>query len=275
GTFAGLSGTSSNAVITNGASDAAATLTVYNGSDNTFAGKIQNGTGTGAVSFVKGGAGTLTLSGANNYSGSTSLFGGKTVVSGSLSATSSVLVAKGAELNLTATGLVNQGATITLNGQLSGSGSVGSLNVGDTGVVSPGNDGAFGTLSTGDFTLTSTSQVNFDLSASSHATGGGMNDLIAVIGNLTLDGQININVIGGNLTAGTYALFTYTGSLTTDPTLSLSSSFLSEYAGASLKYGNGNEVDLLIVPEPSTWAMLVGGFGMLVGMQKMRNRNRG
>jgi hypothetical protein len=33
-----------------------------------------------------------------------------------------------------------------------------------------------------------------------------------------------------------------------------------------------NDVELLAVPEPATWAMLVSGLGTLVGLQRMRRR---
>ena len=38
-------------------------------------------------------------------------------------------------------------------------------------------------------------------------------------------------------------------------------------------FNGGNDVALLAVPEPNTWAMLLGGFGMLAGIQRMRRRN--
>jgi fibronectin-binding autotransporter adhesin len=57
------------------------TVTLTSGGDNTstiFSGVIQNGTGT--LSLTKSGSGTLTLSGANTYSGSTTLTAGSILV---------------------------------------------------------------------------------------------------------------------------------------------------------------------------------------------------
>ena len=50
-------------------------LTINNATDNAYAGTIVNGTGT-AVGFTKGAAGTMVLTGANTYSGATTVTGG-------------------------------------------------------------------------------------------------------------------------------------------------------------------------------------------------------
>ncbi|MGA2230751.1 MAG: autotransporter-associated beta strand repeat-containing protein [Tepidisphaeraceae bacterium] len=58
--------------------DLSATSSIFTDNSNanaTFSGKIQNSS-TGIVSFTKSGAGTLTLSGANSYSGGTTVTGG-------------------------------------------------------------------------------------------------------------------------------------------------------------------------------------------------------
>jgi hypothetical protein len=36
----------------------------------------------------------------------------------------------------------------------------------------------------------------------------------------------------------------------------------------------GNDIALYAIPEPNTWAMLLGGFGMLMGVQRMRRRRK-
>ncbi len=77
-------------------SSVAGAITLITGGNNTstsFAGVIQSGTGT--VSLTKIGTGTQILSGANTYSGVTTVSAGSLVVNGSLTATSAVAVSGG------------------------------------------------------------------------------------------------------------------------------------------------------------------------------------
>ena len=62
-----------------------ATLTVNNGSDNTYAGLLQDSAGGGALSLTKSGDATLLLSGSNTFSGGVNLDAG-TLLLGSNSA---------------------------------------------------------------------------------------------------------------------------------------------------------------------------------------------
>ena len=149
----------------------------------TFAGVIS---GNGSVK--KQDNGMLILSGANLYTGDTSVAGGELRVSGSL--TSSVTVESGATL--------------------SGTGTVAAVQAAAGANVAPG--ASAGTLSTGSMTLNATSVLNFELNAPG-TVGGSVNDLIQISGDLTLDGVLNISDLG-DFAAGTYTLFTYTGNLT-------------------------------------------------------------
>ena len=89
-------------------SGAAGALTLTAGGDNTstlFSGVLQNGSGT--VSFTKTGTGTLTLSGANTYSGLTTVSGGI------------LLIQNSAALGTTAGGTtVSSGATLELQSNI-------------------------------------------------------------------------------------------------------------------------------------------------------------
>jgi len=82
-----------------------ATLTINNASSNAFAGVLQDGTSSAALSLAKSGAGTLTLTGNSSFTGS-------------------VTVNAGA-LNITGGGQVNSGLAVISNGStaISGSGS--------------------------------------------------------------------------------------------------------------------------------------------------------
>lgn len=72
-----------------------------NNTNTTFSGVMADGNrqgGGGGIggSFAKGGTGTMTLSGANTYTGSTGVYGGKLIISGSIK--SPVVVHKGGSL---------------------------------------------------------------------------------------------------------------------------------------------------------------------------------
>ena len=146
----GLSGNSTAAVVEND-STTAATLTVIESGNETFAGSLQNNnTGTGgALSLVKAGAGSLTLSGSNTFSGGVAINAG-TLQMGSADALGPNLFANA----------VTDNGTLTLNGNsvnlasLTGSGIVQNANAASAtltlGNLANGANGTFaGTLQDG------------------------------------------------------------------------------------------------------------------------------
>jgi autotransporter-associated beta strand protein len=143
----------------------AATLTVNNSSDNTYAGLLQDSAGGGALSLTKSGAGALTLSGANTFTGATTINAG-TLVLGNANA-----------LGATAGGTSVAGGTLDLGGQ-----SVGAepLTISGAGV---GGNGALVNSSAAAASLAGTVTVNLPLT-----TVGGS-------GNITLSGSVNGNSI--------------------------------------------------------------------------------
>ena len=88
------------------ASATAATLTIVNPSNNTFAGVLQDGPGGGALSIIKDGAGTLTLSGNNTFSGGMYIKSGTLTLGGNNTLTGGVRIYAG-ELKLANTGALN------------------------------------------------------------------------------------------------------------------------------------------------------------------------
>jgi autotransporter-associated beta strand protein len=160
-------------------------------SDTTFAGTIANGTGGGTphtVAVTKIGTGTLTLSGANTYSGGTTVSNGTLLVnntSGSGTGPGAVSVVSGATLG--GSGIV--GGPVTVNGVLMPGNSVGTLAISNNLVLNAG------------------AVLQYALGANSDRT--------VVRGNLTLDGTLNVTDAGG-FSAGTYTLFSYGGTLTTN-----------------------------------------------------------
>ncbi|QUS57106.1 autotransporter domain-containing protein [Pseudovibrio brasiliensis] len=153
--------------------------TVENGSIGTVL------TGTGPL--IKTGTGTVTLTGTNTYTGGTTVSGGKLFVNGTIG---DVTINGG---TLGGSGTINGSATVT-SGTIAAGNSPGALTIG------------------GDLNLTSASVLDFELGPPS-GTAGVDSDLIAVGGDLTLDGSLNVTDAGG-FDAGVYNLITYGGSLT-------------------------------------------------------------
>lgn len=216
----------------------------------TFAGNVVDG-GT-RTALRKVGTGTLTLSGtANTFSGPSSVNEGILDVAGVLT-----------NANLVIT--VNTGGTLAGSGSIAGSvSSVG-------GVIAPGSSP--GTLTVGGLTLDGSSVLNYELNGGNTTVGSGINDLI-LTGNLTLDGTINIaeTIAGSFATAAfgsSWRLFNYTGTLVdnglvvgTVPTLPPGGSF-------NIDTSVPGQVNLVLVPEPSS-LMLLGALGWM-GVRRRR-----
>jgi autotransporter-associated beta strand protein len=222
-----------------------ATLTV-GGAQNTTISQITVNPYIGVGTLVKTGTGTLNLTGSNTYSGATNVSAGTLAIgsSGSLTATSSISIAKGATLDITANPSFALPSATTL---LSGSGTInGSYNHG-IGILSPGGNGAIGTLTiNGTLGLTG-GAVNLDINGSNTSTGGTTNDLIAVTGALNLVGTttFNLSPVSPTLPSGTtWTVITYSGSAPTGTgTLAVSTSAFSVISvpGAiELKYNSGS-----------------------------------
>ncbi|MET3654908.1 beta strand repeat-containing protein, partial [Dyella japonica] len=168
------------------------TLGTNNGTGATFAGVIS---GTG--SLVKIGTGTQTLSGANTYTGTTTVSGGALYIDGNQSG---------------ATGLtsVASGATLGGSGTLGGD-----VNVASGATLAPGAPGsAPGTLTVnGHLALGSGSLLDYRF-GQANVPGGPFNDLTRIGGNLALAGMLTVTATpGGAFDPGVYRLFDYGGAL--------------------------------------------------------------
>ena len=125
-TVGGLTGANDTGNSVQNNSNTDATLTVNSASDTTYAGVIQDGTGTGKLGLTKSGSGTLILSGANTYTGTTTVTEGVLQIgnggtTGTLGTNSNTSIASGAELRIERS---TESFGYTYTGALSGSGTV-------------------------------------------------------------------------------------------------------------------------------------------------------
>ncbi len=160
----------------------------------------------GGFALTKQGAGNLTIDGGAYYAGNTTVNQGvlKLTTDGTVSSPV-VTVASNATLDVTATGYnLAPGQTLVGGGTIAGNVADGA---GST-IISPGVAGA-GTLTvSGNLALNGGSTVSFDLTPTP-TVGGGVNDLIAVAGDLNIAGATTFNLVGSTGSGVTYTLFQY------------------------------------------------------------------
>ena len=177
------------------------------------------------------------------------------------------------------TSLVPSGFSVAATQWLMGSGTVLGT-VSSLGTIAPGLSGSAGTLSfASNLSLDSGSILSYGLSGTNTTAGGGINDLSAVIGNLSLDGTLNVSEIGvGSFLSATqgdtWRLFTYSGTLT-DNGLSLGT-VPTLFSGLTLAVdtSTANEVNLIVVPEPAVTVSAIAGIGVLALLQARLKRKK-
>ncbi len=278
--------------------------------DLTIAGTITGGGASGGL--TKKGTGTLAVAGTQSYTGATNVNEGTLVVSGSLSGTSGANVTGGvnpAILKIATNATLTAPTVVGNNGTLSGTGTVnGNVNVNSGGSLAPGVDTlAPNGLQINGSTLSFASGSQFVLSLSNSQSGvngqpqpGDYSKLTLGTGvNTTLGGSILVNVNG---TLNQLDLFTVISNGTnaaigthfsnTSPVANSTRSFASGSTVCEINYQfnagawatagggqagfeaalGGRDVALLVVPEPNAMAMLAGGLGLALGLQRFRRR---
>lgn len=191
--------------------------------------------GANSIGLTKLGNGTLELSGANTYTGATTVSAGTLLVSGSLGAT----------------------AITVSGGTLGGNGSIGgAVTVDGGGFVSPG--ASIGTQSLASLVLLGTLIAEYD------GSGAGSIDMLNVTAALDItNATVNFQQLGSALDDGAYVFASY-GSLDG-----------SRFANSNTPTGyeinyvyNGNNIALVAIPEPS--AAWLGAIGLLALARRKR-----
>lgn len=254
---------------------------------NTISGAIPS---SGSTALVKSGSGSWILSGANLYTGST------TISAGTLALGSSGTFATSPTINLGTTASPGTLDVTTKPSFTFGSGQtvagVGTVNLGSgktvtiNGTLAPGNSTGIITI-TGDLVLGSSAVTNFEINGPTAGTG---HDQINVSGTTTFGGAFNLtfgNTIANGSTLNLFGLgggstgahFTsisgsgsgYTESWTNDGG-SWTSTSIANSQLLTFNQSTGNLTFASAIPEPSTYAALFGVVAL--GFVAYRRRKR-
>ena len=194
--------------------------------------------------------------------------------------------------NLIITGSISGSTTTVTGGTLSGTGTVGAVNVMTGGNILPGSP--VGTLNSGNFSLAAGGTFIFEISSNTNYSQ------LNVTGTVTLGGALNGALLSPPYQAAVGDTFYIIANDGTDPVISPFSNvtdnldgtftfdapdgsvYLGSYSsnfdpvnGSTFAPGTGNDVALELmtaVPEPGSAAVLGAGAGLLLGLQRFRRR---
>nr|WP_295083737.1 PEP-CTERM sorting domain-containing protein [uncultured Roseateles sp.] len=216
----------------------------------------QGGTINNAGTYVRNGLGTTEASHGFNNTGTVEINAGRFTVDQYFQNLGTVNVASGAVLK----GRDNQ---FRNDGTLQGAGTVETYSANDAlnnlGRINPGSVGTGGTLTfTGDLSLGSTGTLNIDLVAL------GANDRVAISDDLSVSGTLAVWAAGYSLNLGDSFVIATFGKLAAGSSFS-SVTWNGLPADAFAVVYNAHDITLRVtaVPEPQTWAMLMGGIAAL------------
>lgn len=216
------------------------TITTGGNNASTSFGGVISGTGG---SLTKVGSGTMTLTAAQGYTGSTTVSTGTLVLGvGATLASTNIQVDSGATLDASAL-------------------------VGGLSIASASRIGGDGTI-TGDLSLVSGAQFVFSLTQT-----------LDVTGTLTLDNAFSVaSLVNANGSAvdwsvvsnGTYTLIGATGDFSNITNFGLANKATGLGGGKEAYFQNGS-LQLVVIPEPSTWALLALGMTTMVVFRRRRS----
>lgn len=220
----------------NNLTDATLTVGADGTTDAVFGGIIQDGAAGGTLSFEKTGSGIQILSGANTYSGTTTVSDGTLLINGDQTAAmGDVNVASGGTLG--GTGTLGGATTVATGGSLTG-----------------GTEGGIGTLTFENGLSSAGSTWLIDLVGGSGG-GAGNSDIVTVTsGSLDITNAIlDLNLASGSFTRGEVFTIANYATLSTQFSGLSEGAFIMDGGGTyQINYGGGTSgaITLTAVPEP-------------------------